>query len=143
MPPKRAAKPFKVPRPISQPTTSNSNVHPSSSSVAGRRDEPIATNAGNRTSPEPSPPAEVKNPADELPKIPSSLLTRILHEHFKHPDTQITKEAMVGVSKYVEIFVREALARADWERSKNGQADGGFLEVEDLEKLAPQLLLDF
>ena len=47
----------------------------------------------------------------------------------------------------MEIFVREAMARAafirvDIEEKRGGQGDG-FLEVEDLEVLAPQLLLDF
>lgn len=45
----------------------------------------------------------------------------------------------------METFIREALARAAYERAK---AEGGgvtkdFLEAEDLEKLAPQLLMDF
>lgn len=45
----------------------------------------------------------------------------------------------------METFVREALARAAYERSnaEGGAAGRDFLEVEDLEKLAPQLLLDF
>lgn len=46
--------------------------------------------------------------------------------------------------------MREALARAAYERGE-GRTDGrggggigdGFLEVEDLEKTAPQLVLDF
>jgi hypothetical protein len=46
----------------------------------------------------------------------------------------------------MEIFVREALARAKYERARSARNDGisdGFLQVEDLEKLAPQLVLDF
>lgn len=48
----------------------------------------------------------------------------------------------------METFVREAIARAAFERRQaaGAQAAGGvgdFLEVEDLEKLAPQLVLDF
>lgn len=48
---------------------------------------------------------------------------------------------------YMTIFVREAMARAKDEREKTGRHGGGassrFLQVEDLEKLAPELLLDF
>lgn len=50
------------------------------------------------------------------------------------------------VGKYMEIFVREAFARAKNEREtsvKGGGISDGFLQVEDLEKLAPQLVLDF
>ena len=49
-------------------------------------------------------------------------------------------------SRYIDIFVREALARAKHERARAAKNDGisdGFLQVEDLERLAPQLVLDF
>ncbi|KAG8162586.1 hypothetical protein KVR01_008351 [Diaporthe batatas] len=68
--------------------------------------------------------------------IPSELLTRILHEFFEKDGTRITKDANNALAKYMDIFVKEAIARAAAER------DGGFLEVEDLEKIAPQLLFD-
>lgn len=99
---------------------------------------------------------------DEVPDktIPPELLTRILHEFFEKDGTRITKDANNAVTKYMDIFVKEAIARAAAER------DGGFLEVglaiaqptrvhktreltrvrylkvEDLEKIAPQLLFD-
>lgn len=92
--------------------------------------------------------------------IPPELLTRILHEFFEKDGTRITKDANNALAKYMDIFVKEAIARAAAER------DGGFLEVglgadlctlaskiweltwaptlqvEDLEKIAPQLLFD-
>ena len=52
----------------------------------------------------------------------------------------------MAVGKYMETFVREAMARAAFARIEAEELSGtgdGFLEVEDLEKLAPQLLLDF
>ncbi|KAH8773422.1 CENP-S associating centromere protein X-domain-containing protein [Diaporthe sp. PMI_573] len=75
---------------------------------------------------------------DEEPEktIPPELLTRILHEFFEKDGTRITKDANNALAKYMDIFVKEAIARAAAER------DGGFLEVEDLEKVAPQLLFD-
>ncbi|RHZ45790.1 CENP-X/MHF2 family protein [Aspergillus thermomutatus] len=84
------------------------------------------------------------------PAIPPKLLTRLLHHHFKSEKTKIAKDANEVVAKYVDVFVREALARAAYERAE-GLADrpggisigDGFLEVEDLEKMAPQLALDF
>jgi hypothetical protein len=77
--------------------------------------------------------------------IPPDLLTRLLHENFKEEGTRLSKDASKAVGKYMETFVREALARAAFTRAEVEEGNGGdgFLEVEDLEKLAPQLLLDF
>lgn len=80
--------------------------------------------------------------------IPAELLTVLLHSFFKKEGTRIGKEANRAVGMYMETFVREALARGAWIREEGNNGDGagdggGFLEVEDLEKLAPQLLLDF
>lgn len=71
---------------------------------------------------------------DKPPAIPPMLLTRILHECFKHEDTRISKDSNIVVSKYIEIFAREAIARAKFERDQVADGDGmavgeGFLEV--------------
>ncbi|KIL91412.1 centromere protein x [Fusarium avenaceum] len=75
---------------------------------------------------------------DEEPDktIPAELLTRLLHEFFAKDATRISRDANAAAGKYFDVFVREAIARAAVEK------DGGFLEVEDLEKVSPQLLLD-
>ncbi|KAL2149750.1 hypothetical protein VTH82DRAFT_8402 [Thermothelomyces myriococcoides] len=73
---------------------------------------------------------------DDRAKIPPELLTRILHGFFGREETRITRDANAAVARYMDVFVREAIARAAVERQ------GGFLEVEDLEKIAPQLLMD-
>ena len=92
------------------------------------------------------------NPTEDVassdPTIPPKLLTRLLHEHFSNEKTKVAKDANAVVAKYVDVFVREAIARAAYERAgtdKNGErgAGDGFLEVEDLEKMAPQLTMDF
>ncbi|TQV95020.1 phosphatase [Cordyceps javanica] len=68
--------------------------------------------------------------------IPKDLLTRILHDLFEKDVTRVSRDANAAVGKYVDVFVREAIARTAVEKR------AGFLEVEDLEKIAPQLLLD-
>ncbi|RYP55775.1 hypothetical protein DL771_012366 [Monosporascus sp. 5C6A] len=113
---------------------------------------------------------------DDAPEtIPPDLLTRLLHEFFEKEGTRISRDANAAVAKYMDIFVRETIARTAVEK------DSGFLEVsfvirysalprglgwvsvvglnwtelmrwgdwltwwfqvEDLEKVAPQLLLD-
>ncbi|KAK9776491.1 hypothetical protein SCAR479_06814 [Seiridium cardinale] len=81
---------------------------------------------------------EEEDDDDDEPQatIPPELLTRLLHEFFEKDGTRISKGANEAVAKYMDIFVREAIARAAVEK------EGGFLEVDDLEKIAPQLLLD-
>ena len=96
----------------------------------------------------PSPARDARPPpaASSPSPIPAPLLARLLYENFEDPNTQIQKGAMNLVGKYMEIFVREAFARAKQERETSVKAGGisdGFLQVEDLEKLAPHLVLDF
>ncbi|KAI1343922.1 CENP-S associating centromere protein X-domain-containing protein [Xylariaceae sp. FL0016] len=73
---------------------------------------------------------------EEQKTIPPELLTRLLHEFFEKDGTRISRDANAAVAKYMDVFVREAIARTAVEKGS------GFLEVEDLEKVAPQLLLD-
>ncbi|KND94068.1 hypothetical protein TOPH_01202 [Tolypocladium ophioglossoides CBS 100239] len=80
--------------------------------------------------------AEAEEQSEPEKSIPRDLLTRVLHEFFAKDATRISRLANAAVGKYVDVFVREAIARAAVEKR------GGFLEVEDLEKIAPQLLLD-
>ncbi|KAF2277284.1 uncharacterized protein EI97DRAFT_375665 [Westerdykella ornata] len=84
----------------------------------------------------------------QLEPIPEKLLGRLLQEGFEDENTKIHRGAMELTAKYMDIFVREALSRAVHERREADKARGGqsgtvFLQVEDLEKLAPQLVLDF
>ncbi|KAI0392508.1 CENP-S associating centromere protein X-domain-containing protein [Xylariaceae sp. FL0594] len=73
---------------------------------------------------------------DENRTISPQLLTRILHEFFEDDGTRISKDANKAVAKYMDIFVRETIARTAAKKLT------GFLEVEDLEKIAPQVLMD-
>lgn len=86
---------------------------------------------------------------DPPPTIPPALLSTLVHHHLPSKKTRISKDAMGVVGKYMETFIREAIARAAFERQQVKEAAGkrtagdDFVEVDDLEKLAPQLLLDF
>lgn len=68
---------------------------------------------------------------DAPPTIPPALLTKLLHYHFQDDKVRIGKEANGVVGKYMETFVREAIARAAFERSEAGGKGIGddFLEV--------------
>ena len=85
------------------------------------------------------------------PAITLPLIHRIMHTHFNDPEkTKIKPDAKVLVGKYVEIFVKEGIRRCvdeKKEREKSGGAgahvDSGWLELEDLERVATQLCMDF
>ncbi|KAI9052203.1 hypothetical protein LZ554_003562 [Drepanopeziza brunnea f. sp. 'monogermtubi'] len=92
-------------------------------------------------------------PAEARASIPTDLINVLLHSFFKQPGSRITKDANAAVARYIETFVREGVARAEWARENGWEGDGeggvnaggngGYLEVEDLERAAPQLILDF
>lgn len=69
------------------------------------------------------------------PTIPPKLLTKLLHHHFQNEKTKVAKDANAVVAKYVDVFVREAIARAAYEKAETTGAAGatsigdGFLEV--------------
>lgn len=67
--------------------------------------------------------ADEEGPAEVEKTIPRELLTRVLHEFFAKDATRISRDANAAVGKYVDVFVREAIARAAVEKK------GGFLEV--------------
>ena len=86
------------------------------------------------------------NPSFAEPVVPRPLLARLLLENFDDPNIQIQTGAMKLVGKYIDIFVTEAFLRSKDERkvaAKDGGVVDGFLQVEDLERLTPQLVLDF
>ena len=66
---------------------------------------------------------------DPPPTIPPALLTKLLHHHFKDNKVRVGKDANGAVGKYMETFVREAIARAAFERSETVGEEGGRLGV--------------
>ncbi|KAL8834991.1 MAG: hypothetical protein Q9170_003512 [Blastenia crenularia] len=77
----------------------------------------------------------ISSTQDPPPVLPPNLLTRLLHHHLEKREggpTKIGKDANILVGKYMETFVREAIARAAFERSQADEGTGtgdGFLEV--------------
>lgn len=55
--------------------------------------------------------------------IPPDLLTHVLQQFFEKDGTRVSRDANAAVAKYMDIFVREAIARTVVEKEK------GFLEV--------------
>lgn len=94
---------------------------------------------------EDNPIALLEDDLDEV-SIPRPLLARLLYHGFEDKNMRIGKEPMGIMEVYTKLFVKEALARSKQETvEKAGAATGDttWLQVEDLEKIAPQLMLDF
>ncbi|KFY15530.1 hypothetical protein V492_01928 [Pseudogymnoascus sp. VKM F-4246] len=143
MPPDRSAsktKPFKPQRPSTGGTSSRAKPTPAPSS--SRTTATSTETPSSRPNPTDNDDDDVTALDAPTETIPPALLTTLLTEFFADERTRISRGADKAVGKYMETFVREAIARAAFERGGEGRGDG-FLEVEDLEKLAPQLVLDF
>jgi histone H3/H4 len=89
---------------------------------------------------------------DDIPLLPSTLITRLLHESFEDKTTKIGKEANALTARYLDLFVREAVARATEvakerkeirEAGGDKEEEGVWLDVCDLEEVAPGLVMDF
>ncbi|WPH03516.1 centromere protein x [Acrodontium crateriforme] len=86
---------------------------------------------------------------NEIPRPSQPLILRLLHEAFANKSTTIDKHAIEVLQKYLEVFVREAIARsaqakeAKVERGEAKWDDRAWLEVEDLESVVAGLVLDF
>lgn len=77
------------------------------------------------------------------PAIPVDLLNVLLHQFYKNKDTKMSKDANAAVGRYMETFCREAIARVAYAKEQDSNGVGGVMEVEDLEKVAVQLIYDF
>ncbi|KFY73107.1 hypothetical protein V499_06751 [Pseudogymnoascus sp. VKM F-103] len=140
MPPDRSAsktKPFKPQRPSTGSTSSRAKPAPAPSSSRTTATTTTET-PSSRPNPDDNDDENALAPDAPTETIPPALLTTLLTEFFADERTRISRGADKAVGKYMETFVREAIARAAYERGGDGKGDG-FLEVEDLEKLAPQL----
>ncbi|XP_078231156.1 centromere protein X isoform X15 [Callithrix jacchus] len=68
------------------------------------------------------------------------LVSRLLHAHFKDDKTKVSGDSLQLMAELLKIFVVEAAVRA----VRQAQAEDAILvDVDQLEKVLPQLLLDF
>ncbi|XP_048220970.1 centromere protein X isoform X1 [Perognathus longimembris pacificus] len=72
--------------------------------------------------------------------FPKELVSRLLHLHFKDSKTKVSGDALQLLAELLKIFVMEAAVRG----IRQAQAeDAALVDVDQLEKVLPQLLLDF
>ena len=130
---KTKAATFKPPRPISK-SSAKTKTPPRRKSAPSRVPSSLQSSSSDddadRASKTFVPEDTTTSPGlthDAPPTIPPKLLTTLLNHHFRDEDTRIGKDANALVIKYMETFVREALARAAFEKNEAGERD--FLEV--------------
>jgi hypothetical protein len=118
-------------------------------STTSRNNEPSTPRRHSTTAlaaAEDNPIALLEEDMDEV-TIPRPLLARLLYQGFEDKNMRIGKEPMGIMELYTKVFVKEALARSKQEaidkEGVTGGSDTSWLQVEDLEKIAPQLMLDF
>ncbi|KAM9675033.1 centromere protein X-like [Dama dama] len=78
---------------------------------------------------------------EPAPALPSrELVSKLLHLHFKDKKTKVSGDALQLMAELLKIFVVEAAIRS----VRQAQAEElDHVDVEQLEKVLPQLLLDF
>ncbi|XP_015681013.1 centromere protein X isoform X2 [Protobothrops mucrosquamatus] len=71
---------------------------------------------------------------------PEETVNKLLQLHFKDDKTRASGDAVLLMAEMLKVFVREAAARG----ARQAQTeDVTRVEVEHVEKILPQLLLDF
>ncbi|XP_068833243.1 centromere protein X isoform X2 [Capricornis sumatraensis] len=77
---------------------------------------------------------------DQTPQCTKQeLVSKLLHLHFKDKKTKVSGDALQLMAELLKIFVVAAIRSV-----RQAQAEGlARVDVEQLEKVLPQLLLDF
>ncbi|XP_024409696.1 centromere protein X isoform X1 [Desmodus rotundus] len=74
------------------------------------------------------------------PSFRKELVSKLLHLHFKDDKTRVSGDALLLTAELLKVFVVEAAIRS----VRQAQAeDLACVDVDQLEKVLPQLLLDF
>lgn len=125
MPPKQSTKSRGRPKATTASRSSKVQEPQSSNPFESSDEEPTgATGSASRSTRDVQVVDDASDDGEPAKTIPRDLLTRILHEFFAKDATRLSKDANAAVGKYMDIFVREAIARAAIEK------DSGFLEVQ-------------
>lgn len=83
---------------------------------------------------------EMERESEEKPKFKKETVNKLLQLNFKDDKVRVSNDALLLVSEMLKVFVREAAARA----ARQAEAEEvPIVDIEHLEKVLPQLLLDF
>ena len=77
--------------------------------------------------------------AERIP-FKTETVTKLLQEHFTDKKTKLGGDAVKLMAEFLRVFVAEGAARAGHQAKTESAVT---VEIEHLEKILPQLLLDF
>ncbi|KAM9296642.1 centromere protein X [Gastrophryne carolinensis] len=69
-----------------------------------------------------------------------SLISKLLHLHLEEEKTKVSADALLLIGELLRVFVHETAARAARQAKSE---DLTVVDIEHVEKVLPQLLLDF
>lgn len=85
--------------------------------------------------------ATCKDQIDDIPiSFKTELVNKILQSSFKDTKTKVSPDGLKMMSEFLHLFVEEAIARSELQAETEGIDK---IDIEHLEKVLPQLLLDF
>ncbi|XP_020670135.1 centromere protein X [Pogona vitticeps] len=82
----------------------------------------------------------MENREESLRGFKKETVNKVLQLHFKDDKTRVNGDALLLMAEMLKVFVREAAARGARQAQME---DLNKVEVEHVEKVLPQLLLDF
>ncbi|XP_030061039.1 centromere protein X isoform X2 [Microcaecilia unicolor] len=77
---------------------------------------------------------------EEGARFKKDTVNKLLHLHFKDERIKVSADALQLMTEMLKVFVQEAVARAARQAKSE---DLPTVDLEHLEKVLPQLLLDF
>ncbi|KAI8889013.1 hypothetical protein K501DRAFT_6720 [Backusella circina FSU 941] len=75
--------------------------------------------------------------------VNQDVLNSILKSNFKKRQTKINKDALKLASQFIGLLVSEAVNRSAEDLDESNPPDNTTIDTEQLERILPQLLLDF
>ncbi|KAJ7315941.1 hypothetical protein JRQ81_002103 [Phrynocephalus forsythii] len=82
----------------------------------------------------------MENRVDRRSGFKKETVNKVLQLHFKDDKTRVNGDALLLMTEMLKVFVREAAARGARQAQME---DLTKVDVEHVEKILPQLLLDF
>ncbi|XP_073464031.1 centromere protein X [Aquarana catesbeiana] len=84
--------------------------------------------------------AEAMESEEEAAGFRKDIVSKLLHLYVEEGKTKVGSDALLVMAEFLKVFVHEAAARAARQaKSEDLQA----VDIEHVEKILPQLLLDF
>mgnify|MGYP003365586608 CR=1 FL=1 len=79
---------------------------------------------------------------DNKATLPRETISRLVEHYLSNKRTNVTPEVTEGITKYLELFIEEAILRSIENHKDSGTEKELHLEYDDLEKIIGLLMMD-